>query len=121
MGTLAALRYILWTETMAESKKKIIFTLSERQKEDFKIQLHYDGLTQANFFRAVIDGYLNKDESMMKYLASFKKQNRVQNIPQRARIEKDTEESKQTKNLFALDDDEVENIFDILEQEHPDL
>ena len=41
--------------------------------------------------------------------------------PQRARIEKDTEESKQTKNLFALDDDEVENIFDILEQEHPDL
>ena len=26
-----------------------------------------------------------------------------------------------TKNKFALEDEEVENIFDILEQEHPDL
>lgn len=106
---------------MAESKKKIIFTLPERQKEDFKVQLQYDGLTQANFFRAVIDGYLNKEDNIMKYLSSFKKQNKIQNIPQRARIQKDTQEAKQTKNLFALDDDEVENIFDILEQEHPDL
>ena len=30
-------------------------------------------------------------------------------------------ERKSTINKFALEDDEVENIFDILEQEHPDL
>ena len=37
------------------------------------------------------------------------------------KVIKSVEESKQTKNLFALDDDEVENIFDILESEHPEL
>jgi hypothetical protein len=82
---------------METKNKKIIFTVSERQKEDFKVRLQYDGLTQANFFRAVMSGYLDKNEDMM------------------------IEESKQTKNLFALDDDEVENIFDILESEHPEL
>ena len=29
--------------------------------------------------------------------------------------------ASETKNKFALGDDEVENIFDILEKEHPDL
>jgi hypothetical protein len=35
---------------METKNKKIIFTVSERQKEDFKVRLQYDGLTQANFF-----------------------------------------------------------------------
>ena len=39
---------------METKNKKIIFTVSERQKEDFKVRLQYDGLTQANFFRAVM-------------------------------------------------------------------
>jgi len=29
--------------------------------------------------------------------------------------------ASETKNKFDLGDDEVENIFDILEKEHPDL
>ena len=29
--------------------------------------------------------------------------------------------STEIKNKFALGDDEVDNIFDILEKEHPDL
>ena len=30
-------------------------------------------------------------------------------------------QAKETKSKFSLGDEEVENIFDILEQEHPDL
>jgi hydroxylamine reductase (hybrid-cluster protein) len=112
---------IRWTGPMEESKKKIIFTVLERQKEDFKVRLQYDGLTQANFFRAVMAGYLEKDEDLMKYLNSFKAKNGIHNIPQRKKVMKGIEEAKKTKNLFALDDDEVENIFDILESEHPEL
>ena len=121
MDTAADLRFTHWIGAMEDSKKKIIFTVSGRQKSDFKIRLQYDGLTQAQFFRAVMEGYIQKDESLMNYLNFFKKENKVQNNSQRSRIEKDIQEAKQTKNLFALDDDEVENIFDILEQEHPDL
>ena len=106
---------IRWTVLMEESKKKIIFTVLTRQKEDFKVRLQYDGLTQANFFRAVMAGYLEKDEDLMKYLNSFKGKNGIHNIPQRKKVMKGIEEAKKTKNLFALDDDEVENIFDILE------
>ena len=106
---------------METKNKKIIFTVSERQKEDFKIRLQYDGLTQANLFRAVMSGYLDKNENMMNFLNSFKSANGIHNIQQRKKVMKGVEEAKDTKNLFALDDDEVENIFDILESEHPEL
>jgi len=36
-------------------------------------------------------------------------------------VNKNLKEMNDTTNKFALEDDEVENIFDILEQEHPDL
>ena len=106
---------------METKNKKIIFTVSERQKEDFKVRLQYDGLTQANFFRAVMSGYLDKNEDMMNFLNTFKENNGIHNKQQRKKVLKGIEETKQTKNLFALDDDEVENIFDILESEHPEL
>ena len=106
---------------METKNKKIIFTVSERQKENFKVRLQYDGLTQANFFRAVMTGYLNKNEDMMNFLNTFKESQGIHNKQQRKKVIKGVEEAKQTKNLFALDDDEVENIFDILESEHPEL
>jgi len=106
---------------METKNKKIIFTVSERQKEDFKIRLQYDGLTQAHFFRAVMSGYLDKDINLMSFLNTFKEDNGVHNKQQRKKVMKSIEETKETKNLFALDDDEVENIFDILESEHPEL
>ena len=37
------------------------------------------------------------------------------------KVLKGVEETRHTKSLFALEDDEVENIFDILESEHPEL
>jgi ferritin len=106
---------------MQVKNKKIIFTVSERQKEDFKIRLQYDGLTQASFFRAVMSGYLDKDQDLMNFLNTFKNDQGIHNKQQRKKVLKGIEDAKETKNLFALDDDEVENIFDILESEHPEL
>ena len=68
---------------MDSKNKKIIFTVSDRQKEDFKIRLQYDGLTQATFFRAVMAGYLDKDGDMMNFLNTFKENNGIHNKEQR--------------------------------------
>ena len=104
-----------------ETKKKIIFTVSSRQKEDFKIRLQYDGLTQIKFFRAIMAGYLEKDPDLIKYLNTFKKVNGIQNNLQRDKILKGIKKATSIKTLFALDDGDVESIFDILEGENPEL
>tara|TARA_Y100000310_G_scaffold49036_1_gene45356 strand:+ start:2086 stop:2406 length:321 start_codon:yes stop_codon:yes gene_type:complete len=106
---------------MTEKKTKIMFTVTDRTKADFKLQLQYDSLTQVKFFRSIMEGYISKDPDLMIYIQRFKKQNSIQNNEQRNRIMIDIKKSADTKNKFALGDDEVENIFDILEKEHPDL
>ena len=68
---------------MAEKKTKIMFTVSERTKADFKLQLQYDSLTQVKFFRALMEGYINKDPELMVYINKFKKNNSIQNNTQR--------------------------------------
>jgi len=106
---------------MEEKKSKIIFTVTEREKAEFKLRLQYDNLTQVKFFRSVMDGYINKDKDLMTYINKFKKQNSIQNNEQRKKIMTNIKKANEVKTKFALDDGEVENIFDILEKEHPDI
>mgnify|MGYP003660205583 CR=1 FL=1 len=106
---------------MAEKKARVMFTISEREKADFKIQLQYDSLTQVKFFRSIIEGYTNKDPELMLYINKFKKENSVQNNEQRKKVMSNIKQAKGTEAKFALGDEEVDSIFDILEREHPDL
>jgi predicted DNA-binding protein len=106
---------------MIEKTKKIIFTIPANDKAKFKVQLQYDSLTQAKFLRGMIEGYINRDEDFMNFIAKMKGDTKTQSKAQLKKVEKNLVEMKQTKGAFALEDDEVENIFDMLEQEHPDL
>ena len=106
---------------MTEKKTKVMFTVSERTKADFKLQLQYDSLTQVKFFRALMEGYINKDPELMVYINKFKKSNSIQNNTQRKKTMTNIKEAKAVKTKFALGDEEVENIFDILEKANPDL
>lgn len=106
---------------MTDGKTKIMFTVTNRTKADFKLQLQYDSLTQVKFFRSIMEGYINKDPDLMTYIQKFKKQNSVQNNVLRNKIMTNIKKANDIKNKFALGDEEVEDIFDILEKEHPDL
>lgn len=106
---------------MSEKKVKVMFTIGETQKAKFKLQLQYDSMTQVKFFKSIIDGYIEKDEDLMRYMNKFKKENHIQSNEQRKKITNNIKQAKKVKKIFSLEDDEVENIFDILEKEHPEL
>ena len=101
--------------------KQVAFSIPENEKAKFKVQLHYDSLTQGQFLKGVMAGYIEKDLDLMKFIAKLKEELKVQSRIPRNKVEKNLKERKSTINKFALEDDEVESIFDILEQEHPDL
>ena len=57
----------------------------------------------------------------MLYINKFKKENSVQNNEQRKKVMSNIKQAKDTETKFALGDEEVDSIFDILESEHPEL
>jgi len=96
--------------------KKIVFYEFPEQHAKLLIQLHYDGLKQGEFFRTVINGYINGDQNLFDFiqkfkLASGKAKTRINKIKREKQKERGEEE------IFSLNPTEVENIFDIIEQE----
>jgi len=104
-----------------EERKKFMFYDTEKNQIDLRIRLQYDGMNQSNFFRAMITGYLEKNEHIMEYIADYKERYIVHNKKKRKETAKLLEKGRELEKDFALDEDDIENIFDILEKEHPDL
>ena len=102
-------------------KKKVIYYEEPKRHADLKIRWQYDGLGQTEFFSLLTKAYLEQDERILDIVYEYKKNNSIQNNVKREKTQKIYEKRKQIESKFALKKDEVESIFDILEQEHPDL
>ena len=95
------------------NKKKVIFDDTDVRHARLKIRLEYDGLSQAEFFRSLITGYLENDKSVMDYITRYKKDNK--------KLSKDTEMADDLLGQFGIGDEELENIFDVIAKNNPDL
>lgn len=78
-------------------------------------------MTQADFFRSFITGYLNKDKRILAYLESYREQNQKKYSKRKAKIRKDDNEKEDLLHKFGIEDIELESIFDLIEEEFPDL
>jgi len=115
---------------MAKSRKKR-YNYDEMQKVTFyadkdehvrlKIRLQQDSITQSDFYRCMLQGYINKDEAILELIDNYKEKNKRQNAERRKKAQKSLGKGRDVETKFALGNDEIENIFDLLEQEHPEL
>jgi hypothetical protein len=107
---------------MTTTTKKIVFYDTDKRHADLKIRLHYDGLSQAGFFRAMVSGYLEKDPAVMDFIQRLKGDSNIHSIKKRERTEELMREGGEAEKKFSLlEDDDLENIFDIIEKEFPEL
>ena len=95
----------------SDKRKKIMFYESSENQIKLKIRCDYDGITQSQFFRMMISGYISNDENIYQFIKKFKENNNLQGV---SKIRKN---SKEIETKFALNNDELENIFDIIEME----
>ena len=49
------------------NRKKIMFYDTAKRQADFRVRLKYDNMTQSDFFRAMLSGYLEQDDCIVKY------------------------------------------------------
>lgn len=109
------------SDSTVEKQKKVMFSVAENDKAKFKVRLQYDSLTQVQFFREVIASYIDQDPHFMNFIDHMKIRIKAQSKQQVNKSVKQRTEAKKVSSKFALDDNELENIFDILSKEHPDL
>ena len=100
----------------------VSFFLHPRLHEDLKIRMHYDGFkTQSEFFRGCVIAYLEKNEKFMDFLDFYKQDEKIQS---KANIKKSRRLRQEGQNLMkslGITEEDVENIFDLIEEEIPEL
>ena len=101
--------------------KRVVFTDTDVRHAQLKIRLQHDGISQADFFRAMITGYLENDGRIVKYIANYKEKHGIQNKKKRGRVVEDIEEGEHLLEKFGIKDDELSGIFDMIAEEFPDL
>jgi hypothetical protein len=88
--------------------KKVVFTETDHRHAQLIIRLKHDDIKQSDFLRAMITGYLKQDERIL----SFKKRTKSKKLIQKG---------KETMEDAGFSEDQLEDLFDLIAEEHPDL
>ena len=100
-----------------DKRKKIMFYESEERQTELRIRCNFDGITQSQFFRMMITGYINHDESIFAFLDRCKQRYQIQGQQKRKKIDQIQKSTSKVNDMFALKDGEIKNIFDMIEEE----
>lgn len=104
-----------------EKEKRVIVKIPGTNHAEFKIRLNYDSLTQTAFFRAVLEGYISQDSLIVEYIERHKEQTGKHSQHKKKVIQKNINDRAATNRSFALDKEELSNLYDLVEKEFPEL
>jgi len=105
----------------AKDTKKFTFYAKDELHAKFKIRMQHHSLTQSEFLRACVEAAVQKDPIMEMFIEDYKEKNNKQSKAQRAKIKKEQEKSEELLNDFGIGEGYIDNIFDIIAKEHPEI
>ena len=97
--------------------KRIVFTETDHRHAQLILRLKHDGLKQSEFFRSMVTAYIAGDERIQAYVdevSSISKERKTKSKKLRS-------DGEQKVGDFGFTDGEIDNIFDLIEEEHPEL
>ncbi len=106
---------------MTKKNKKIVFDDTDIRHAKLKLRLQHDSLSQAEFFRAMITGYIENDQTLLKYIRRYKEDNKIQSKTASKKVYDDIKSGHQKMKSFGIADTELEDLFDLIAKEYPDL
>ena len=100
-----------------KNNKRVIFTDTDHRHAQLTLKLKTDGITQAKFFRCLISGYLSDDHRIRDFVVEHGILSKVK----KERNVKLRNTGQQIVSDLGLSDEQVDDIFDLISKEHPDL
>jgi hypothetical protein len=101
------------------SKRQITLRIDEFAVMEMTNRLLYQEMTRATFFDAIIEGLLEEHPSIMEFIRHYKETTKAKKYERfkEAIIAKEMELEKEEELLFRLEEDEIEDMFDIFDEE----
>lgn len=100
-----------------KNDKRIVFTDTDHRHAQLLIRLRTDGMKQSQFFRSLITGYIEQDERIVSFFDEIKDQS----LKRKNKSNKLRKSGKELINATGFSDDQIDDIFDLIAEEHPEL
>tara|TARA_Y100000114_G_C11648808_1_gene273095 strand:+ start:458 stop:769 length:312 start_codon:yes stop_codon:yes gene_type:complete len=100
--------------------KKIVFEELEDQHARMVVRLRYDRLTQGNFFRGIIDLYVNGDLDLVRAVEKIKERKSTMGKKKRVSSTKEIKEGQRLIDDFGLSKSEKNFVYDLIEEDFED-
>jgi hypothetical protein len=97
--------------------KKIVFTVNDHRHAQLIIRLRHDDLKQSHFFRSFMTGYLEQDERILSFIDDVK----AQSVKKKTKSKKLRLKGDQLLAEAGFSNDQLDDLFDLIAEEHPDL
>ena len=74
-------------------------------------------MKQSQFFRGLITGYIEQDERIVSFFDEIKNQS----LKRKTKSNKLRKSGKELISSTGFSDDQIDDIFDLIAEEHPEL
>jgi len=99
-----------------ETQSRLVFLLEKDLHNQFRASCAEDGLSQTKFVAGIIKAYVEKNKNIIKVVEKIRGSSKVDAKKRIKNLDNET-----IKDFYEFDDDEIENIFDKIEEANPDL
>ena len=97
--------------------KKVTFQENDYRQASLQLRLRQDGLTQSKFFRHMVSAYLTNDDRILSCVAEISNLSKAK----KKKLKKLKDGGEELVDDLGLSEKQIENLFDLIAQEHPDL
>lgn len=105
------------SDQIGRDRKLIKLYLTDGDFVRFVNKLEYYGLNKRSFFLIFLDAFINDDKIVSEWLKEERKKRKINRKQVEKQIDTEEEAEKKTISDFALNEEEIENIYDIIEEE----
>jgi len=97
--------------------KRIVFTENDHRHAQLVVRLKYDDMRQSDFFRSLITGYIEGDKRITDFIDEVKDQSKKK----KKLSKKLKEEGDKNLSSMGFSEEQIDDIFDLIAEEHPEL
>ena len=96
--------------------KKVFFSDTDKRHAELKVKLRRDGLTQIEFFKAMITGYIEDDPNIVLYMSRVKQEKGLVSKKKIKKVESEALESNSVLRELGITDEDIDFVFDLIEK-----
>lgn len=95
--------------------RSITLSIPDQMYMELLIKIRNENITWKGFFNIMIQGFIDDDKGIIEYVDYQMKDKRAK---KRTKVlQKERKKAKEVVSVFALDDKEIHDIYDLLEDE----